>query len=203
MGILVDAHLHRAQHRHQPRVRVGLGRRQLRALPAHDDLRAGDLGRRATRPIVGWWQQQYGAEQSQVTDERIDGRIAFQWRPTDRTAADHRRQLLAPEDRDRHLRLRPVVRPERPAQRAAGRQRHRDRLPPGRHADGSQRAASTTAGAQDQPDRRQPEAFALGQSAASTPTSPTPRASRTRAAAASTAPTSATAARSASTWACA
>jgi iron complex outermembrane receptor protein len=34
--------------------------------------------------IVGWWQQQYGAEQSQVSDERIDGRIAFQWRPSDR-----------------------------------------------------------------------------------------------------------------------
>jgi iron complex outermembrane recepter protein len=33
--------------------------------------------------MVGWWQQQYGAEQSQVNDERIDGRIAFQWRPSD------------------------------------------------------------------------------------------------------------------------
>ena len=38
----------------------------------------------APRPHVGWWQQQYGAEQSQVSDERIDGRIAFQWRPSDR-----------------------------------------------------------------------------------------------------------------------
>ncbi|HEY5808705.1 MAG TPA: TonB-dependent receptor [Povalibacter sp.] len=37
----------------------------------------------ANQTIVGWWQQQYGAEQSQVTDERIDGRIAFQWRPSD------------------------------------------------------------------------------------------------------------------------
>lgn len=36
------------------------------------------------RPLVGWWTQQYGAEQSQVNDERIDGRIAFQWRPSDR-----------------------------------------------------------------------------------------------------------------------
>ena len=34
--------------------------------------------------IVGWWQQQYGAEQSEVSDKRIDGRIAFQWRPSDR-----------------------------------------------------------------------------------------------------------------------
>ena len=39
----------------------------------------------ADKTIVGWWQQQYGAEQSQVTDERIDGRIAFQWRPSDST----------------------------------------------------------------------------------------------------------------------
>ncbi|HZD53810.1 MAG TPA: TonB-dependent receptor [Woeseiaceae bacterium] len=38
----------------------------------------------ANKNIVGWWQQQYGAEQSQVNDERIDGRIAFQWRPSDR-----------------------------------------------------------------------------------------------------------------------
>ncbi len=33
---------------------------------------------------MGWWQQQYGAEQSEVSDKRIDGRIAFQWRPSDR-----------------------------------------------------------------------------------------------------------------------
>ena len=38
----------------------------------------------ANKTIVGWWQQQYGAEQSQVSDERLDGRIAFQWRPSDR-----------------------------------------------------------------------------------------------------------------------
>jgi iron complex outermembrane receptor protein len=37
------------------------------------------------KTIIGWWQQQTGAEQSQVTDERIDGRIAFQWKPSDRT----------------------------------------------------------------------------------------------------------------------
>jgi TonB-dependent receptor len=45
---------------------------------------AGDLDD-ADKTIVGWWQQQYGAEQSQVSDERIDGRIAFQWRPSDST----------------------------------------------------------------------------------------------------------------------
>jgi iron complex outermembrane recepter protein len=44
----------------------------------------GQLDPDAPRPLVGWWQQQYGAEQSQVNDERIDGRIAFQWRPSDR-----------------------------------------------------------------------------------------------------------------------
>jgi TonB-dependent receptor len=38
----------------------------------------------ANKTVVGWWQQQYGAEQAQVSDERIDGRIAFQWRPSDR-----------------------------------------------------------------------------------------------------------------------
>jgi TonB-dependent receptor len=44
----------------------------------------GDLDD-ADKTIVGWWQQQYGAEQSQVSDERIDGRIAFQWKPSDDT----------------------------------------------------------------------------------------------------------------------
>src|SRR5690349_20017024 len=44
----------------------------------------GDLDD-ADKTIVGWWQQQMGAEQSQVADERIDGRIAFQWRPSDDT----------------------------------------------------------------------------------------------------------------------
>jgi TonB-dependent receptor len=44
----------------------------------------GDLDD-ADKTIVGWWQQQFGAEQSQVSDERVDGRIAFQWRPTDST----------------------------------------------------------------------------------------------------------------------
>jgi iron complex outermembrane recepter protein len=42
-----------------------------------------DLDPTASKPLVGWWQQQYGAEQGQVSDKRIDGRIAFQWRPSD------------------------------------------------------------------------------------------------------------------------
>jgi TonB-dependent receptor len=44
---------------------------------------ADELLPEAPKPHVGWWQQQYGAEQSQVSDERIDGRIALQWRPSD------------------------------------------------------------------------------------------------------------------------
>ncbi len=36
------------------------------------------------RDIVSWYQQQFGAEQAQTTDERLDGRIAFQWRPSDK-----------------------------------------------------------------------------------------------------------------------
>lgn len=51
---------------------------QMTASCAPDQLEDGD------KTIVGWWQQQYGAEQSQVNDERIDGRISFQWRPSDR-----------------------------------------------------------------------------------------------------------------------
>jgi len=35
--------------------------------------------------IVSWYQQQFGAEQAQTHDERIDGRIAFQWRPSDKS----------------------------------------------------------------------------------------------------------------------
>lgn len=32
---------------------------------------------------MSWYQQQFGAEQGQTADERIDGRIALQWRPSD------------------------------------------------------------------------------------------------------------------------
>jgi len=57
------------------------------------DLRAGfsrfsPENMAANKTIVGWWQQQYGAEQSQVEDNRIDGhprqiksRRGFQKRP--------------------------------------------------------------------------------------------------------------------------
>ena len=50
---------------------------QLTANCAPDQLEDAD------KTVVGWWQQQYGAEQSQVNDERIDGRIAFQWQPSE------------------------------------------------------------------------------------------------------------------------
>jgi len=44
---------------------------------------AAELGPSASKPLVGWWQQQYGAEQQAVSDKRIDGRVALQWRPSD------------------------------------------------------------------------------------------------------------------------
>ena len=33
--------------------------------------------------VVSWYQQQFGAEQAQTHDDRIDGRIAYQWRPSE------------------------------------------------------------------------------------------------------------------------
>lgn len=35
------------------------------------------------KSVNGWYQQQYGADQRYTKDERIDGRIAFQWQPSD------------------------------------------------------------------------------------------------------------------------
>lgn len=37
----------------------------------------------ANKTVVGWFPQQYGAEQQRVADERVDGRIALQWHPSD------------------------------------------------------------------------------------------------------------------------
>jgi len=51
--------------------------------PCQETAVCTDLELQAPGTIVGWWQQQYGAEQSQVSDERIDGRMAFQWKPSD------------------------------------------------------------------------------------------------------------------------
>ena len=33
--------------------------------------------------VKGWYQQQFGADQNQTTDDRTDGRLAFQWKPND------------------------------------------------------------------------------------------------------------------------
>jgi len=33
--------------------------------------------------VVGWFEQQYGAQQSYTRDERVDARLALQWRPAD------------------------------------------------------------------------------------------------------------------------
>jgi len=35
------------------------------------------------KSVVGWYQQQYGAERQHIKDERFDGRIALQWHPSD------------------------------------------------------------------------------------------------------------------------
>ncbi len=35
------------------------------------------------KSVNGWYAQQYGADQRYTKDERIDGRIAFQWHPSD------------------------------------------------------------------------------------------------------------------------
>lgn len=83
MGLLVDA-IYTERRTDTNRVYVSgweggyFGPCQLTSVCASDELDDDD------KTIVGWWQQQHGAEQSQVTDARIDGRIAFQWRPTDR-----------------------------------------------------------------------------------------------------------------------
>ncbi|WP_294310787.1 TonB-dependent receptor [uncultured Sphingomonas sp.] len=35
------------------------------------------------RTLTGWFPQQYGAEQQRTQDERVDGRVALQWHPSD------------------------------------------------------------------------------------------------------------------------
>ncbi|GGB27303.1 TonB-dependent receptor [Sphingomonas metalli] len=37
----------------------------------------------ANKTVVGWFPQQYGAEQQRTKDERYDGRVALQWHPSD------------------------------------------------------------------------------------------------------------------------
>jgi TonB-dependent receptor len=83
MGLLVDG-IYTERETHTNRVFVSgwegsgtLAECQMGPTCTPEQLDAGN--------IVGWWQQQYGAEQAQVNDERIDGRIAFQWRPSDNT----------------------------------------------------------------------------------------------------------------------
>ncbi|ATI83301.1 TonB-dependent receptor [Sphingobium yanoikuyae] len=45
-----------------------------------DDVAAAPSDRKS---VVGWYGQQYGADQRYTKDERIDGRIALQWAPSD------------------------------------------------------------------------------------------------------------------------
>ncbi|MBY8827029.1 TonB-dependent receptor [Hephaestia mangrovi] len=46
-----------------------------------DDDAYADPNNRQT--VVGWYEQQYGAQQSYTRDERVDARLALQWRPAD------------------------------------------------------------------------------------------------------------------------
>jgi TonB-dependent receptor len=82
MGILVDG-IYTERTTHTNRVFVSGWEGGLFAPCQMTPTCTGDQLADANKTIVGWWQQQYGAEQSQVNDERIDGRIAFQWRPSD------------------------------------------------------------------------------------------------------------------------
>ena len=51
--------------------------------PTSDDTSAAWATPTNRQNVVGWYQQQYGADQRYTKDERIDGRIAFQWQPSD------------------------------------------------------------------------------------------------------------------------
>ncbi len=42
-----------------------------------------DAQLQAPKTIIGWFEQQYGATQIYTKDERVDGRIALQWSPSD------------------------------------------------------------------------------------------------------------------------
>ena len=46
-----------------------------------DDDAYADPNNRQT--VVGWYEQQFGAQQSYTRDERVDARLALQWRPAD------------------------------------------------------------------------------------------------------------------------
>jgi hypothetical protein len=38
----------------------------------------------AKKNVLGWFPQQLGANQVNTKDERVDGRLAYQWRPSDK-----------------------------------------------------------------------------------------------------------------------
>lgn len=84
MGFLVDA-IYSERETHTNRVYVSgweggyLHPCQLTAVCTDEQ-----LNNASERTIVSWYQQQFGAEQAQTTDQRVDGRLAFQWRPSDK-----------------------------------------------------------------------------------------------------------------------
>lgn len=82
MGFLVDA-IYSERETHTNRVFVsGWTGGELAPCQLTPTCDPGELSPE-NKTIVSWFIQQFGAEQSQVVDERIDGRIAFQWRPND------------------------------------------------------------------------------------------------------------------------
>jgi iron complex outermembrane receptor protein len=83
MGFLVDA-IYSERETHTNRVFVsGWVGGEIYECQLTPNCTAADMADPTKRNVVSWFIQQFGAEQSQVNDERIDGRIAFQWRPTD------------------------------------------------------------------------------------------------------------------------
>ena len=81
-------------HEDEPRVHPRLGRRAISPVSDGPD-QPRPASRRAIRPALPglipttasrcstWFPQQNGADQQTTSDERIDGRLALQWRPSD------------------------------------------------------------------------------------------------------------------------
>jgi len=55
----------------------------LTCIPTSDPTSAAWADPNNRKTVLGWFPQQNGAEQVTTADERIDGRIALQWRPSD------------------------------------------------------------------------------------------------------------------------
>jgi TonB-dependent receptor len=51
--------------------------------PTSDDNNPAYADPNNRQTVVGWFEQQFGAQQTYTRDERVDARIALQWRPSD------------------------------------------------------------------------------------------------------------------------